>query len=722
MAAIFLALLYNAPAGLALYWTMNNVFSLIKNLLARTKHPQRWVYGMLCAGAVLLDGYVLFFHPGYLPKRLSVFGIFSIVFFIPLLVKIPALLSYKIGSRSVMRDPSGNRCGFALSLLILLTLAGLIVPGSLIASSVEEFSFIEAHASPFPFILHTFLQSAGIFLFWPLCIYLLFPFRTRQILSALMVILSFEAFLNVFLVNENFGFLTNMLVFSEPKSFAAGSMNAYLVNLVILVAAAAGLLYFVVSGKKVWLFSLQIIVLAALVCFGVFNGMKIQDEYMAIQNRQEVDDAGPETAVYTLSKTGKNVLLIMLDAAVSGYVPYIFEEKPELAFGFRDFTWYPNCVSFANHTLVGAPPIYGGYEYTPEEINRRDSVPLAEKHKEAYLLLPRILSEAGYSVTITDPPFDNYRMSNLNIFADYPQMYVENILGKYTPRWLNAHPDIQEVQGVNIAGLLYNNLIRFSIFKTMPLFVRCFIYDDGDWLGTTRLHINKNLKDALTNAVINAYTLIDMLPELTSITNTGNTYTAIYAPLPHEPALLQFPDYTLSNTVTDQGNGRFADDSRYHVNMASFLLLEKFFRFLKDSGAYDNTRIILVSDHGRGSGKYENNISLPDGSTLQSYNPLLMVKDFYSESEGNDAVITDNSFMTNADTVFFALKDILQNPVNPFTNQRLQTKKENGVAIVTIGALSSYRHTKYQYNIGKNQWLYVHDDIFDPANWEKVEK
>ena len=32
MALIFLVILYNSPAGLVLYWTMNNVFSLIKNV------------------------------------------------------------------------------------------------------------------------------------------------------------------------------------------------------------------------------------------------------------------------------------------------------------------------------------------------------------------------------------------------------------------------------------------------------------------------------------------------------------------------------------------------------------------------------------------------------------------------------------------------------------------------------------------------------------------
>jgi YidC/Oxa1 family membrane protein insertase len=734
-AFIFLALLYNSPAGLVLYWTLNNIFSLVKNILVKIKNAGRWIYGVVFAGAVLIDVYVIFFHPGDLPNRIFAFALFSMVFLVPLAVKIPAWVSP--AGRIVTRDAFYNHRCFILSLLILLLLAGFIVPSSLIASSVEEFSFLGDDASPFPFILYTFLQAAGVFVFWPLCIYLLFSRRSRELLSVFITLLAFGAFVNVFLADENFGFLTNTLIFSEPKPPAAGSMTAYLFNMAVLAAAVALILYLIFTGKKVLLFSFQAIILASLLCFGAATLVKISGDYTALEDLKENAGAHDDdnAAFYRLSKTEKNVLLIMLDAAVSGYVPYIFEEKPELASDFEGFTWYPNCVSFAGHTLVGAPPVFGGYEYTPEEINRRNAVPLAEKHQEAYLLLPRIFSEAGYSATVTDPPFDNYQMSNLSVFAAYPQIRADNLSGKYTSRWQNAHPDIQ---GVNIADLLRNNLIRFSFFKTTPLLLRFFIYNDGKWLSTSSLRSGNILPNQLTNTFINDYAFMDLLPSLTSISDTGGTYTAIYCHLPHDGALLQLPDYVPSNNTVNYGNSRFPGSGIYHVNMASFLLLGKFFRFLKDEGIYDNTRIILAADHGRGHHDYENNVMLPNGQNFLSYQPLLMVKDFYAQyDEGagevkHDELETgegkiagpeiDNSFMTNADAVLFALKDIVKDPVNPFTRQPLQSRKADGVNLVTISPLSSYRHTKYQYNIGKDQWLHVHDNIFDPANWEKVNK
>jgi hypothetical protein len=515
--------------------------------------------------------------------------------------------------------------------------------------------------------------------------------------------------INVFLASENFGFLTNTLIFSEPKTMS-GNLKNYSINIFLCMLAAAGIFLLMLRGKKVILSAIQIITLSSLVVFGIGNAVRISNEFAALEQHRRVSEQKAADTVFTLSKTGKNVLIFMLDAVVGGYMPYIFEEKPALLSAFSGFVWYPNCASFASHTLIGAPPIYGGYEYTPDAINKRDTTPLVKKHQEAYLLLPRLFSESGYTATVTDPPFDNHHMSNLAPFAGYPQIHAKNIAGKYTSRWLNSRHDLSTI---SITALLRKNLLRFSFFKTAPLILRPFIYNDGGWLAVT-----DSSKSGLTETVINDYALMDLLPELTEITESGNTYTAFYGHLPHGAAFLQAPDYRPVNTVTDFGTGRLANDSRYHLNIASFLLLEKYFQFLKANDVYDNTRIILVSDHGRGSSDYPNNITLPNGGTLQPYNPLLMVKDFYAAG----TLIVDDSFMTNADTPFFALRDIVADPVNPFTQTPLVPDKARGIAITTIGALSSYRHSRYRYTIGADEWLHVRGTIFDIHNWTKGEE
>jgi hypothetical protein len=78
--------------------------------------------------------------------------------------------------------------------------------------------------------------------------------------------------------------------------------------------------------------------------------------------------------------------------------------------------------------------------------------------------------------------------------------------------------------------------------------------------------------------------------------------------------------------------------------------------------------------------------------------------------------------MTNADTPFFATEQIIENPVNPFTGLPLQAQKEEGVTISSSELWEPAFHAKNYFKINPNEWLYVHDNIFDPANWEKVEQ
>ena len=704
MSLLFLILLYNSPAGLVLYWTMNNVFSLARNIIQKANHPHRIILIIIIPFAFVLDIYLLFFHSGDLPNRLLATGLISASVFLLLFIK-PVKSS---GNQLKSEFPV---LFYLLSCLILFLLHGGIIPSSLIVSSVGEFSFIGSRTTPFPFLFQTIKQSSGIFLFWPLIIYLFSPSGIRRILTYIMLILSVMSIINVFLITENFGFLTTTMVLSEPKPFSLIPW-LYIINLCIVISVSVIIFLLLFYNKRMIVLSLQIITIAALFGYFAINSIKINNNFILVKERDgsNIEYNDDFTCHYTFSKTGKNVLFVMLDCAIGSYVPYIFEEKPELASMMRGFRWYPNCASFANHTLIGAPPVYGGYEYTPSSINTRDNTLLVVKQEEAYLLLPVIFSNAGYSIKITDPPFDNYRMSNLAIFSEHPEFHAENIIGKYTVPWIRNHDDIATF---NISELLDNNLIRFSFFKSAPLFLRLFIYDKGKWL-----RLADNTEDQLTDTIINDYAFLDSLDKITDVTGSGNTYTAVYAHLPHSAAFLQAPGYIPVQKVTNRGTGPLANDPRFHLTTASFLMLGKWFRYLEQNGVYDNTRIIIVSDHGRGSTDFPGNITLPDGSRLQSYNALLMVKDFYADYPPQKSDV----FMTNADAPLFALNDLIENPQNPFTKINLQADKNNGITIATIGAVSTYRHSNYIYNIGKNQWLYVKDNIFDPANWKAIQK
>jgi len=707
MAFIFLVLLYNSPSGLVLYWTMNNIFSLLKNILSKTKYGLKITYGFLCL--CVIYAYICFIPLGFSPKRIFVTAFCSLILLVPLFIKLIKLCTKKFSTiiKPEKSSLSDNKT-FVLSACIIFVLCGLVIPGSLIASSVQEFSFLDSYTTPMPFIYTVFVQSMGFFLFWPLCIYFLLSKKNKYVLTLIISLISVTALINNFIFPGDYGFLTTTFKFSNPDTFES-KYRIIIISGFATIGLLCGFTYLLLSKRKFIFYSFQLIILTALLLLGVYNIFRINDSFKDFENQRRqsgmsMDDFEKPEPVYHFSKNGKNVIVIMLDAAVSGYIPYIFNEKPELLKYFSGFTYYPNCVSFGVHTRTGAPVLFGGYEYEPLLIQKDRSYTM-EKHNESLLMMPRIFLNAGYQTIFTDPVFANYSMRpDLSVFTPYPEITARNIVGNYTGMWMRLHP---ELKILSIPELLQELLIRFSFLKISPPAIRIFLYDRGGWLQLKRDFSNK-----LPLKTLEDYTTLDYFPLLTDISDSAdNTYTAIVNELTHDPALFQYPDYVPKMNVTDLGDGPFAGEEDYHGLMAAFLLLGKWFGFLQEKGVYENTRIIIVSDHGHASGsKYSGNMLLPNNNWLSSYHALLMVKDFMSTGE----LVTDIMFMTNGDVPSIAMKDLIDNPRNPFSNLPVTTDKKNGVIITTAGVLN--------YKIANDQWLSVHDNIFDPNNWEKAEK
>jgi YidC/Oxa1 family membrane protein insertase len=62
MALIFFVLLYSSPAALVFYWTSNNIFSLIKNIVYKCKNPLKVLYFSVLAALFAACVFVLFFR------------------------------------------------------------------------------------------------------------------------------------------------------------------------------------------------------------------------------------------------------------------------------------------------------------------------------------------------------------------------------------------------------------------------------------------------------------------------------------------------------------------------------------------------------------------------------------------------------------------------------------------------------------------------------------
>jgi hypothetical protein len=711
MAALFLILLYNSPSGLVLYWTMNNIFSLIKNVFMLLKKPLMVLYIVLCGMVFVLDIYLIFFHHGDLYKRIILLVVFLAIPLTPLAVKWYHSLLVPLLKPLYTHEQIRNRL-FFLSSGIICLLIGLIIPSYVIGSSPQEFSFIESVVSPFAFLRNSFFQALGFSVFWPLCVYFLFGRNVKTLLTVIAVCIGWCALINAFCFSGEYGELSSMLTFTNAGVMKPAPGIA-LVNIAVLLAAAVLIIILIRINKFTIIFAASCIM--ALAFTGIFTAhcITITREFnrlAAIRNNAGESGSAALSPVFYLSQGGKNVMVIMLDRAVNSFVPEIFAESPELYGQFSGFTWYPNTLSFNGNTLIGAPPLFGGYEYVPEEINKRSGEPLVKKHNESLLLMPLIFSENDFAVTVADPSWANYSwVPDTRIYAAYPKINIRNTIRSYTDIWLMKN----DFSGMELKSkTLKRNFIWFSFFKSAPLVLREALYNNGDWWSTDAAAIDFRL-------ILNNYAVLDLLPFLTGTrTDEQNTFTVMVNELTHEPAFLQAPDYVPLPQVTDRGTSKYADIINYPSNAAALKRLGSWLEFLKQNNLYDNTRIIITADHGANidSGMFPRSERL--SFRREAYNPLMLVKDFYADFP----LQTNRDFMTNADVPTLAFDGLIPDPVNPFSGNPVNdAPKREPLNITTSGKWMPYEHNANTFKIDSNEWYTVHTDIFDADNWERKE-
>ena len=480
------------------------------------------------------------------------------------------------------------------------------------------------------------------------------------------------------------------------------SNSQKIINLVALIALIFALNIIWKKYRKN-VFEILTIGIVALSGMSFFNIMGIYD--VLGDTNTTVAAKEESKGSFTLSKNGKNIVIVMLDRAMGEYVPYIFNEKPELKDKFTGFTYYANIISHGGHTIFGALSISGGYEYTPAEINKRDQESLVQKHREASNLMPTLFKNEGFNVVTGASYTEDTTVTDKESAAE-------------------------------MVAMNNRNFYFYGIFKSSPVIMQKFLYDNGDYLSGKVLNqeitslynafgVNKNF--------VREIKVLDTLSENSAIGETGNNFLYFANNATHAPCLLQLPDYTLENRVNNQKLVDYDDYvidgkklgmktrdqvSHYHANMACFIKLADWFDFMKANGVYDNTRIILVSDHGAPLRHFDDLVldnSKDSSKNIEWYYPLLLVKDFDSKE-----FAVSEEFMTNADVVSIATKGIIDNPLNPFTGKSINNNEKYNSVQYVFGshAHSLNKHNKNTYIPGT--WYAVHNDMRDKKNWKIV--
>lgn len=675
IALFFLIFLYNSPACLLLYWTLNNLFSLFKNIARKLKNPRRVLTWLaFCFGLVSIGAAVLYASSVKSKVVLLLLGV---------LLAAPVVCSLMTGrfpglGRKNTSQPQSDPRVFWMGGLFLTILVGGLIPSSVLAASPLEFVNTAYFHHPLWYVAGSLSLAAGTFLVWMGIFYWLADSKGKVRFQQLIWILCGIALMDYLFFGTNLGILTTFLQYETGMDFSAVEE---LKNM-LAVAAVAVLMFLILQKYRRSAAPVLLTMLIALSCMTVSNVYRVKQSVEQVSN-----DARLAAFSLPMSKSGKNVVVIMLDRGIGEFVPYLFQEKPELKESFDGFTYYPNTISFGPSTNFCVPALMGGYEYTPVEMNKRSDESLASKHNEALLVMPTLFADNGYQVTVCNPPYANYSwLSDLSLYRQDPRIHAYRTMDYFT----NSAEEAVRIQ------TRHRNFFLFSLMKTLPLCLQETLYNGGNYNQSNPYRMPEQYLDSMSTAhgkpsdFLEQYEVLQSLPMLTTFTEDSGTCLIFTSNITHAPVLLQEPDYSVAevvdNTAYDAENvDRFTVDGKtlrfenivqmthYHANMAAMLQLRNWFDFLRENGVYDNTRIILVSDHAYTLNQSDGMTgdSPSDLANVEHYLPLLMVKDF--DSHGFSV---SEAFMTNADVPTLAVSGVISDPVNPFTGTPISSAEK----------------------------------------------
>lgn len=268
--------------------------------------------------------------------------------------------------------------------------------------------------------------------------------------------------------------------------------------------------------------------------------------------------------------TDKNFVIMLNDAVASVDFGEVLDENPEYKEIFEDFTYYPDTLSCYPCTRDELPLVLGG------ELNKNET-DFKSFASEAYNNSPLFseLAERGYTIDLYEPELVWYGNSNFDIQNSTVSGNCRLTLKIYLP---------QAAKYIQYKYLPYF-LKRYSAIETM------------------------NFNGAVENYVYDSRTLYSIINENPTLDKTDkSSFKFIHTEGAHIPF-----GYDKDLNIID-------GYTTYSVKVESNItLLKAYLERLKANGTYDNTVIIIMSDHG--------NTNLNSSTDmLVRANPMFMVK------------------------------------------------------------------------------------------------
>ncbi len=489
----------------------------------------------------------------------------------------------------------GERRGSLYSLLVVCIY--LVVFAALPASLTKFEDNIDGLQGYPSFFLGFVLACAVPYFLVAFLVYRVSPPRLRTGLIYIGLAFLLIAIIFGFVYQIDAGVL-DLFKFSQPEVLKPSTTGLALDTAILLgCLALAG---YLLLRRTAWVANGLVILAIASVAMMAISLYSVHER---LNRKSEEQNSQGKNVLFKYSKQGKNVVLVFVDGAMSGYLPDIFREDPSLPGKFAGFTWHSNVVSTGNRTLNGLPAVFGGFDYTVSEINRRPGESLKEKVSAAYKLYVENFHKQGYQVLYSDPFwFGLERKGDCEYFNElYEESGQGRCIHSIGKQVADRKLTVRTGRSTELFLGLAKQYVALSLFKIAPSSLKDWIYSDGQWLGLS--YAWKQREDKYLD---NYFSLLS-LGEFSDTSAPTSTFTFITTELTRAPLFVNeetcIPDRSLtpSDPRIKELLQRYKDVDTvaiYETTKCAVQGLGKFMDWLRANDIYGNTMVVLASDHG----------------------------------------------------------------------------------------------------------------------------
>ena len=312
------------------------------------------------------------------------------------------------------------------------------------------------------------------------------------------------------------------------------------------------------------------------------------------------DTQSRQTALPTYNETmlgftseGKNTVVFVLDMFSGRHVEEIVSANPELREAFSGFVWYPDTLAQGFRTNTSIATMICGKACTIGALNEGKREALVEKVNQRYA---EALNAFGQETDIFVNEHSWLEAQRIAPYAKAPIQAVRYLSSAYLNRYAQK-------KGLEISvGTSDDFLAAVSLFSAAPWSLKSVVYFDGHWITQA---IGYWTSDRVANR-LQEWAFLEQLPEISNAEQKRDTYKFFHSELTHYPWLM-VPGKC--GIVRDLGVGK--NYPQQAVETCALQALARWFDWMKKNGVYDNSNIIIASDHGAGQLRL---------------NPLLLVK------------------------------------------------------------------------------------------------